>query len=123
MVTGDLLELDRAVACRALEPRREALVELGTLLLGKAVIRRVSYELMPEAEGVLSEELGLFRPDQLLAHERDEMRRHLRLQLERSELADGAPVEDLALNGCTLDDLTLSRVQSFEPGGQQRLNR
>ena len=72
----DLLVLQDAIACRRLEPRGELLMELCAQLLRHRVIRRISDQLMPEAEGVLARKLSMVGPDELLANEGLEVTPH-----------------------------------------------
>ena len=79
-----------------LQPRREALVELGARRLRQRVVGGVADQQMAEAEAVLARELRPVRSDQLLADERRQA--GASPASPPGERLDGAPVEDLALD-------------------------
>jgi hypothetical protein len=62
----------------ALEPAREALVQLGPPLLRQCFVGSVPDQQMTEAERVVVRERRARRPDELLADEPDELRAQLR---------------------------------------------
>src|SRR4029077_16322405 len=61
-------------------------------------------------------------PDQLLAHEPDELRVDPTAGAVH-ELDDGTAVKDLALDGTSLDHLALRSTEPVETGLQERLDR
>ena len=88
---------------------------------GQAVVGGVADEQVAEAEGVVARQLRPVGPHELLAHERHQPRRHVRL-VGRERL-DAAAVEDLALDRAALEHAALGRVELVEPGREQRLDR
>ena len=76
---------------------------------------------MAEPVAVLSDELGLFRPDQVLPDERGE--RVVEPRLAATEGRDGASVEDLTLDRSALEHAALGWAELVEPRGQQRVDR
>ena len=120
VVAEDLVQLDE-LGPVLLQPGCEALVEVRAGRLRERLVGRVADQQVAEAEAVLARELRPVRPDQLLAHERGQARRHLGL-LGRERL-HGTPVEDLALDRAPLEDASLGRLELIEPRGEQRLQR
>ena len=120
VVTEDLVQLDQ-VGAVALEPNREALVQLCTCRLREPVVRRVADQEMAEPEGVVAGQLCPIGPDELLPDERHQLRRHVLLVgLER---LDATAVEDLPLDGAALEYAALGRIELIETRGKQRLDR
>ena len=76
---------------------------------------------MAEAEAVLTRELRLLGPDQTLADERGQPRRHLAFLV--GKCLHRAPVEHLALDRASLEHLSLGRLELVEAGCEQRLQR
>ena len=120
MVAEELVQLDELGAV-LLQPGCEALVELGAGRLRQRLVGGVADQQVAEAEAVLARELRPVRPDQLLAHERGQARRHL--GLVGCERLDGAAVEDLALDRAALEHAPLGRLELVETGREQRLQR
>jgi hypothetical protein len=123
VVAEDLLVFGDTLARGALEPRGEPLVEVGSLLLGHRVVRRVAYQEVAESERVLTRELRTVGADQLLPGEGQQAGRYLWAEGLRRERPHGARVEDLALDGAAFDHGAFLRVQSVETGGEQQLDR
>ncbi len=71
MVAEDLVELDEIDATR-LEPRGEALVQVGARCLRQRLVGRVADQQVAEAVPVLPHQLRAFRTDEVLANERDQ---------------------------------------------------
>src|SRR5579884_1303426 len=76
---------------------------------------------MPEAERLVSGELRALGPDELLADERLEPLRDVRLA--GRERLDAAAVEDLALDRPALEDVALGELEIVEPRREQRVDR
>ena len=111
VVAEDLVQLDE-LGPVLLQPGCEALVELGAGRFRQRVVGGVADQQVAEAEAVLAGELRLVGPDQLLAHERGQARRHLGLL--GCERLDGAAVEDLALDRAPLEHAPLGRLELVE---------
>ncbi len=120
MVAEDLVELDE-LAPVLLQPGCEALVELGARRFRERLVGGVTDQEVAEAEAVLACELRPVRPDQLLADERGEVRRHL--GLVGCERLDGAAMEDLALDRTPLEDAAFGGLELIEARREQRLQR
>ena len=120
VVAEDLVQLDE-LGPVLLQPGGEALVEVGAGRLRQRLVGGVADQQVAEAEAVLARELRPVRPDQLLAHERGQARRHLGLL--GCERLHGAAVEDLALDRAALEHASLGRLELVEPGSEQRLQR
>ncbi len=118
VVAEDLVQLDELGAV-LLEPGCEALVQLGAGRLGQRVVSGVADQQVAEAEAVLAYEVGLVRPDQLLAHERGQARSHV--GLVGCERLHGAAVEDLTLDRAPLEHAPLGRLELIEARREQRL--
>ena len=103
------------------EPVGEAGVQVGADRLGEGVVGGVADQQVAEAVAVVARELGAVGPDELVAHERGEPGRDLRLL--GGERLDGAAVEDLTLDRAALEHPALRLVELVEPGRQQRLQR
>ena len=111
VVADDLVALDEVV--RPIEPVGEALVQLGAGRLGQRLVCRVANQQVPEAEAFVLGEGRRGRADELLAHERREMRLDRRPHGNRSEHGNRAAMEDLALDRSALHDdahVTVERV-------------
>ena len=89
--------------------------------LRQRVVGGVADQQVAEAEGVLAGELAVSGRIELLAHERGQPRRDLRLL--GSERLDGAAVEDLALDRAALEHAPLRLLELVEPRGEQRPQR
>ena len=120
VVAEDLVQLDE-LGPVLLQPGCEALVEVGAGRLRQRVVGGVADQQVAEAEAVLAGELRPVRPDQLLADERGQARRHL--GLVGCERLDGAAVEDLALDRAALEHAPLGRLELIEARREQRLQR
>ena len=107
VIAQDLLVLLSAVGRHPLQPRCEALVKERPLVLGQALIRGVTYEQVAEAEGVLARHVTLVRAYQLLAHESEQMRRHVRPRVLGCQLGNRSSMEHLALDRSPLHELPL----------------
>jgi hypothetical protein len=107
VVTGDRLAF-RTAFHDTLEPAREALVEVGPLLLGQALVGGVPDQEVPEAERVLAGELGTVRSDQLLADESEQTSLHLGPELLGGEGRHSSDVEELALYRGPAEDVALA---------------
>src|SRR5262245_45465198 len=118
VVADDLIQLGGALAQAALEPAREALVEVGPRLLRDAEVRGVADQDVPEAETVLGREDRARRLDELLTGQRHQARSD-RTALDAHELADRAAPELLADDGRPLDDGPLVRREPIEPCREQ----
>ena len=104
-----------------LEPVGEALVQLGAGRLRERVVGGVADQQVTEAERVLAGQLRLVGPDQLLAHERGEPRRDLRLARGRAPAT--APRWKTCPRPSRARAPPLVRVELVEPRGEQRLDR
>ena len=122
VIAQDLLVLLSAVGRDPLQPGCEALVKERPLVLGQALIRGVTYEQVAEAEGVLARHVTLVRPYQLLAHESEQMRRHVRPRVLGCQLGNRSSMEHLALDRSPLHDLPLPGLESVEARGEQGLD-
>ena len=120
VVADDLVALDQGVAV-LVEPVGEAGVQVGTDRLGERVVGGIADQQMAEAVAVVAGELGAVGADELVAHERGEPGRDLRL-LGRQRL-HGAAMEDLALDRASLEHAPLGLVELVEAGCEQRLQR
>ena len=120
VVADDLVALDEGVAV-LVEPGGEARVQVGADRLGEGVVGGVADQQVAEAVAVVARELGAVGADQLAAHEPGQPGRHLRLL--GGERLHGAAMEDLALDGASLEHLALGLVELVEAGRQQRLQR
>ena len=103
VVCDDLVVLRHALADHRLEPHGEALVQLRARLLRHCLVRRVAYDQIAEAECVVAAEERLVRSDQLLADEREQVRRNARTRRLGRQVLDGAAVEHLSLDRAALD--------------------
>ena len=74
---------------------------------------------MAKTEAVVARDLGAVGANQVLAHERREARRDLRLV--RREGLDCASMEQLAFNRAPLEHRSLARVELVDPSGEERL--
>ena len=112
MEPENLLVLEDAVACCALEPGCEALVELGSQLLGHRVVGGIPDEQMPEPVRILAGEVGIVGPHKLLSDEALEVYPDLATDLGRREVDHGSTMEDLSLDRGALDH----RALNWRPG-------
>ena len=113
----DLVHLDQ-IGPALLQPVREALVQLCANRFRQAVVRGIANEEVAEAKGVVAGQLRAIGPDQLLADEPGQSRDDrpvLRQRLHRPA------VEDLALDGASLEHRALRLLELVEARGQQRL--
>nr|MBA3787365.1 hypothetical protein [Actinomycetota bacterium] len=76
---------------------------------------------MTEAKGIVAGNHRRARPDELLAHETQQVAGHGGL-VDRQSL-NGASVEDLALDRPTLERLALGPRELVDPGSEERLDR
>ena len=120
VVAEELVQLDEFGPV-LLQPGREALVEACPGGFRERVVGRVADEDVAEAEAVLAREQRRVRRDQLLANERGETRRHLRLL--GCERLDGTAVEDLTLDRAPLEHAPLGRRELVDTRREQRLQR
>src|SRR3954467_3044000 len=109
MEAHDLVQLDQLGPPP--EPLREAGVKICTRLLRQRFVRRVADQQVPEAEGVVIGERRVFRSDQLLPDEADEVLLHAGTRGFGRQLTNRRAVEDLPLDGAPLDEGTLLRAE------------
>ena len=76
---------------------------------------------MPEAKAVFARQPWPVGSDQLLPHERGELRCH-RIPV-RAQRLDGPAVEDLSFDRSPLEHPALSRLQAIKPRSEQRPQR
>ncbi len=117
MMTEELVQLHE-LGSVLLQPARETRVQLCTGRLRQRLVGGVAQQQVTEAEAVVAREQRSLRPDQLLADERRQARRHLRLH--GSERLHRAPVEDLSLDRAALEDAPLGCVELIEARCEQR---
>ena len=120
VVSDDLVPLDERLAV-LVEPVGEARVQVGADCLGQGVVGGVADQEVAEAVAVVAGELGAVGTDELVADERGEPGRDLRLL--GGERLHGAAVEDLALDRAAFEHPALGFVELVEAGRQQRLQR
>ena len=125
LVAGCLLQVEAEdlvqpddVGTFLVEPGGEALVQLGSSRLGQRVVRHFSDHQVAEAEGVFRGNLCPVWPDQTLADERGEARRHAKAVGER---LDRSTVEDLPLDRTSLQHGALLALELVKSRGEQRL--
>ena len=117
MEAEDLVHLDQ-IRPALLQPVREALVQLRSNRFRQAVVRGIANEEVAEAKGVVPGQLRTVGPDQLLADEPGQSRD------DRPVLGQSLhrpAVEDLALDGASLEHGALRPLELVEARGQQRL--
>ncbi len=120
VVAEDLVELDE-VASALLDPRREALVEVGTLELRQRLVGGVADQQVAETKRIVAGQRRRRGPDELLAHEPEQVPRNPRVV--RRERLHRAPVEDLSLDRTALESRALRARKLVEPCCEQRLDR
>ena len=113
MVADDLVLLDEHRVL--VEPVGEGFVELGSGLLGKRVVGGVADQEVAEAEGLLVGVGRLVGADHLLPDEREEVGGNVVALGGRCQLADGAAMEDLTLDGAAADHVALAGPEPVEP--------
>jgi hypothetical protein len=96
-------------------------VEIRAGGLRQCLVDRIANQQVPEAEGILALEHRFVRPDQRLADECSQPRRHL--GLVGCERLHGTPMEDLALDRAPLEHAPLGRLELVEARTQQRSQR
>ena len=117
MEAEDLVHLDE-IRPALVQPVGEALVELCANGLGETVVGGIADEQVPEAKGIVTRQLRAFGPDQLLADE-SRQSRHDRPVL--GQRLHRPAVEDLALDGASLEHRPLRLLQLVEARGKQGL--
>ena len=123
VIAEDLLVRPSVVTHLVLQPVGETLVQVGPHLFGNATVGRVSDQVMAEPERIVTRKLGPVRPDELLAHQRQQMLADLGADLSRQQIADRATVEQLALERGAFYDGALVRLEAVDARGEQRLDR
>ena len=117
VVAEDLVQLDKGDPV-LLQPGCVAFVEVCPHRLRQRLIGCIAEQQMPEAEAVLAHELRPVGPDQLLADERRQARRHLGLL--GCERLHGTPVEDLSLDRTPLEHAALGCLELIQTRREQR---
>ena len=99
VVSDDLVPFDQVVLR---EPVGELLVQLRARRLRKRLVRCVADEQMTEAVTLVLGEGRRSRADELLAHERRQMRPNVGAKKTGRQLRDRSTMEDLALDRAAL---------------------
>ena len=123
VVSEDLLVLGHPFARGLRQPAREALVQIGPLLLRHRLVRSITDQQMPEPERVLASELRPVRPDQLLAGQCQQPGPNVRARRLLAERRDGPGMEHLALDRSALDHRALVGVEPVQARGQEQVDR
>ena len=123
VVPHDLLELAQPIPGRALEPVREALVQVGAGDLRQRPVRGVADQRMPEPVRLLAREVRKIGPDHITANERHQDAIESRLEQDGGELAHRTTMEDRPLDRGRGDDGPLVGRQAVEAGGEQSIDR
>jgi hypothetical protein len=117
VVPDDLVQVDERSPV-LLEPGGEASVQLDARRLRESVVCRVADEEVPEPKRVLTRKLRRVGRDELPAHQRGQVPRHVCLR--GGERLHGAAVEDFALDRRSLEHASLGRVQPIQTRLQER---
>ena len=119
-VAVGLLEVvaDDLVRCCVAKPGDEPigirLVQRGPLSLGDLVVRGVPDQGVSEAEPVITRHDRSIGPDQLLAHERQQVGTDIDPLPLGQQRRDGPPMEEAALDRATLDHSSLRLGQAID---------
>src|SRR5687768_18237098 len=97
-------------------------MEIRPCLLGHRGVRRIADQEVPKTERLVAGEVGSIGPDQLLAQKGAQVTGHRFAQVSRGELGDSTAMEDLALDGATLDHRPLEHRQAVKPRGEEGLD-
>src|SRR5262249_17226678 len=117
VIAEDLVVLADAVSGKPLQPVCETFMERGAQLLRGRVVRGLAHEDVLEAVGGPTGGEGPGREaDQVLPGQRGELSRDGRTGLLVAELDHGAAVEELALDGASLERISRTPVQPVEAG-------
>ena len=123
VIADDLLLFRDGVAGDALQPVGETFVELRASSFRDRLVGRVADQEMAESEGILADQRRAFGTDQLLPHERQEIRPDVSAVISGHEIHDGADEELLPDDGCGLEHVALLEGEPIHAGGKQRLDR
>ena len=100
------------------EPVGEALVQLGAVVLRRALVGGLADEGVGEAERVVPRELRSVGADQPLAHQRDQVAVQVGALLRRDELREGAAVERPPLDGGARQHPALAGLEPVDARGE-----
>ena len=117
----DLLDLGQPTAGGALQPGRQALVELGPPLLGQGPVGGVTHHQMTEAVGVLVER-GRIGTHELALDEDPQLDGNLGLGRPRGQLADRHALEHLADHRRAPDRIPGRRFELVETCADQGMD-
>ncbi len=120
VVPDDLVSFDEIVRR---EPVGELLVELGARRLRQRLVRRVADEQMAEAVPLVLGKRRGGRADELLAHERRQMRLDVGANKTGRELRYRSTMEHLALDRAALHHDADVAVERVDAGLEERVNR
>jgi hypothetical protein len=98
------------------QPVRITLVQCGSLPFRNCLVSRVSDQDVAEAEGVITGNGRPIGPDQLLAHEREQVSADLVSVRFGQELGHRASVEEPAFDRASLDDGPLFLGEPVDSG-------
>ena len=100
------------------EPVGVRLVECGPLPLGDLVIRGVSDQGVTEPKSIVTRHQRPIGPDQLLAHEGEQVPAHVHAFRLGQQGGDSAAMEEASLDRAALDDRSLRFGQTVDTGGE-----